>query len=144
MELQLVRSTVDPAYFHGFLMLPTLREGDEVEVEAVSWNEVRAGDVVTYRDGERFPTRRVTEIKRADELFVVMGDSVRPRRRWLVPFEDVIGRVARRRRDGKWMTTGHWRWRLQRAMVLGRYRLAATVVGDVVRWARRTIGRRGA
>jgi hypothetical protein len=136
MELQLRRSHVEPAYFHGYLMLPLLREGDEVEVEPVSWSDLRVGDVVTYRDATKFPTRRVMEIRSTERTFVIMGDSVRPRRTWAVPFDDVLARVVRRRRDGVWMTTRHWRWRAQRTKVLLRYRLPSTPVGTIVRGVR--------
>lgn len=137
MEIQLARSREEPAYFHGYLMLPLLREGDEVEVDPVAWVDVRPGDVVTYRDRDKFPTRRVVEIRHVERVFVIMGDSIRPRRSWLVPFDDVIGRVARRRRRGRWVTTRHWRWRLQRARVLARHRLPATPPGSIIRWYRR-------
>jgi hypothetical protein len=137
MEQQLRRSHLEPAYFHGYLMLPHLREGDEVEVEPVTGGEVRVGDVVTYRDADRFPTRRVMEIRHDERVLVIMGDSVRPRRTWSVSFDDVIARVVRRRRDGTWMTTSDLRWRAQRSRVLTRYRVAATPIGAVVRRVRR-------
>ena len=137
MELQLQRSHREPAYFHGYLMLPLLREGDDVEVEPVSGEQVRVGDVVTYRDADKFPTRRVMEIRRDERAVVIMGDSIRPRRTWIVGFDDVIGRVVRRRRNGTWMTTSDWRWRGQRARVVLRYRIAASPVGDAVRQLRR-------
>jgi hypothetical protein len=143
MELQLKRSQVEPAYFHGYLMLPLLREGDEVEVEPIAGDDARVGDVVTYRDTDKFPTRRVMEIREHGRLLVIMGDSVRPRRTWLVPADDVLGRVVRRRRDGAWMTTRDWRWRLQRHKVVLRYRVGASPIGDVVRRLRRG-ARRGA
>jgi len=137
MELQLQRSRLEPAYFHGYLMLPLLREGDEVEVEPVSGEQVRVGDVVTYRDADKFPTRRVMEIRRDDRVLVIMGDSIRPRRTWLVGFDAVLGRVVRRRRTGTWMTTSDWQWRAQRARVVLRYQLAASPIGDAVRRLRR-------
>jgi hypothetical protein len=137
MELQLQRSHVVPAYFHGYLMLPLLTEGDEVEVELISGADIKVGDVVTYRDADRFPTRRVMEIRRGERIVVIMGDSIRPRRVWLVDVDDVIARLVRRRRDGTWMTTRHWRWRLQRSRRVWRYRVAASPVGAVVRRLRR-------
>lgn len=137
MELQLQRSHVEPAYFHGYLMLPLLREGDEVEVEPVSGEQVRVGDVVTYRDADKFPTRRVMEIRRDERTVVIMGDSIRPRRTWIVGFDDVLARVVRRRRNGSWMTTRDWRWRGQRLRVVLRYQLAASSIGDAVRRFRR-------
>ena len=142
MELQLQRSRTKPAYFHGYLMLPLLREGDEVEVEPISGSSIRVGDVVTYRDADKFPTRRVMQIRRDDGLLVIMGDSVRPRRTWVVPVEDVLGRVVRRRRDGEWMTTRHWRWRVQRHKVVARFRLASSPIGAAFRRVRRRDFRR--
>ena len=137
MELQLADSRDQPAYFHGYLMVPVLREGDEVEVETISWRDVRVGDVVTYRDADKFPTRRVMEIRPDERVFVIRGDGVRPRRQWLIPFDDVVGRVRRRRRNGRWITTHHWTWQVQRARVLLRYRLASSSSAGVVRRAAR-------
>jgi hypothetical protein len=141
MELQLADSRGQPAYFHGYLMVPVLREGDEVEVETISWRDVRSGDVVTYRDADKFPTRRVMEIRSDERVFVIMGDGVHPRRQCLIPFDDVVGRVRRRRRNGRWSTTQHWTWRAQRARVLLRYRLASTRAADLARSARRSLAR---
>ena len=135
-ELQLRRSHLEPVAFHGYLMLPLLCEGDEVEVEPVSWDAIRIGDVVTYRDAEKFPTRRVMERRDDARALVIMGDSVRPRRTWLVPADDVLARVVRRGRGGRWITTRHWRWRWQRRKVLLRYRLGASWIGDAYRRAR--------
>jgi hypothetical protein len=141
MELQLADSRDQPAYFHGYLMVPVLREGDEVEVETISWRDVRPGDVVTYRDADKFPTRRVMEIRSDERAFVIRGDGLRPRRQWLIPFDDVVGRVRRRRRNGRWVTTRHWTWRVQRARVLLRYRLASSRAAALARGARRSIAR---
>jgi hypothetical protein len=138
MELQLGRTPVEPAYFHGYLMLPLLREGDEVVVEAVEPGALRVGDVVTYRDADKFPTRRIMAFHEHGQSVVIMGDSVRPRRTWLVPIDDVVGRVVRRRREGRWMTTAHWRWQWQRHKVVLRYRLGASSLADAYR---RTRGR---
>jgi hypothetical protein len=139
MELQLARSTLEPAYFHGLLMLPLLCEGDEVEVEPITWAQVRVGDIVTYRDQDRFPTRRVMEINPQKRSFVIMGDSARPRERWTVPFDDVLGRVVRRRRAGRWSASTGVAWRYHRIRVLARYRLAGSVVGGAARRVRRAI-----
>jgi hypothetical protein len=136
-QLQLERSAVKPAYFHGYLMLPLLREGDEVVVEPVIASDLSVGDVVTYRDADKFPTRRIMAIHEHGQLLVIMGDSVRPRRTWLVPADEVLGRVVRRGREGTWITSRDWRWRLQRHKVILRYRLGASAAGDVYRRARR-------
>jgi hypothetical protein len=136
-ELQLERSGVEPVYFHGYLMLPLLREGDEVVVEPVIASDLRVGDVVTYRDADKFPTRRIMAIHEHGPSLVIMGDSVRPRRTWLVPTDEVLGRVVRRGRDGKWITSRGWRWRLQRHKVILRYRLGGSAAGYAYRRAPR-------
>ena len=59
-ELQLVRSaSLSNARFHGLSMLPLLREGDRVVVQSVVWQQIRRGDVITYRCADKYPTRRV-------------------------------------------------------------------------------------
>ena len=69
-ELQLALSSPEHSlYFHGTSMLPFLREGDLVVVRPVAWRDLSCGDIVTYRHGERFPTRRIFS-KRADRLIL--------------------------------------------------------------------------
>jgi len=110
-EAQLSHSQRYPAYFHGRTMLPILQEGDNVETEPVTWQKVRRGDVVTYRAGDKFPTRRVVAIDRGARQFVIMGDSIPGRREYLVPFDQVIARVVRRRRHDVWLATTSFTWR---------------------------------
>ena len=118
MELQLAQAARQPAWFHGLTMLPLLREGDQVQVEPITHRDVRIGDVVTYRFEDKFPTRRVVAVDRARRRFVIMGDSVPGRREYLVPFDDVLARVVRRRRDGAWLATTSFAWRRQTARAL--------------------------
>lgn len=113
MELQLDNSARwQEVYFHGETMRPFLREGDELVVEPVSWRDVRPGEIVTYRDGDRFPTRRVVRLRPRKKLLVIKGDGLPQRRVFRVPQEDVIGRVVLRRRGSKVLTKGDLRWRL--------------------------------
>ena len=56
-QLQLERSAVKPAYFHGYLMLPLLREGDEVSavalvVETEAEKAAEAADGSAPADGD--------------------------------------------------------------------------------------------
>jgi hypothetical protein len=104
-------------------MRPLLQEGDEVETESVSWQTIRAGDVVTYRFEDKFPTRRVIVIDRERRRFIIMGDSIPGRREYLVPFDDVLARVVRRRRDAHWLEASSFTWRLQTLRVLLRDRV---------------------
>ncbi len=107
-------------------MLPLLREGDEVETESVEAEAVRAGDVVTYRFEDKFPTRRVIAIDRARRCFLIMGDSIRSRREFVVSFDDLLARVVRRRREGIWMSRDALVWRLQTRRILFREYLRHT------------------
>ena len=61
-ELQLELSS--EFYFHGESMRPFLVEGDAVVLTPVEWDEIRIGDVITYRAEEKFPTRRVVRRSR--------------------------------------------------------------------------------
>lgn len=121
-ELQLADSGRRPVYFHGLTMMPLLYEGDEVETEPVTGDEVRVGDVVTYRFEDKFPTRRVIVVDREARQLVIMGDSIPAGREYIVDFDDVLARVTRRRRDGEWLTATHWRWRFQTLRILARDR----------------------
>jgi hypothetical protein len=96
-ELQLGRSQQMDVRFHGESMRPLLRDGDRVIVESVSWEQIRVGDLVTYRFEDKFPTRRVVR-KRADSLLLFCDNW--PELRWNVAREDVLGRATARERDG--------------------------------------------
>lgn len=122
-EIQLAHSRRHLAYFHGLTMQPLLVEGDEVETEPVAWEAVRTGDVVTYRFEDKFPTRRVIVIDRKRRRFVIMGDSIPGRREYVVPFDDVLARVVRRRRGAEWLDASSVRWRAQALRVLLRDRV---------------------
>ena len=123
MELQLGHSQTRPAYFHGLTMLPILREGDEVETEPVSGSQVRVGEVVTYRFDDKFPTRRVMDVDGQRRELLIMGDSLPDDHEYIVPFDDVLARLVRRRRGGRWLAVTDWRWRLHTLRVLARFRM---------------------
>jgi len=118
MEVQLAHSARRLAYFHGLTMLPLLREGDEVETEPVRAEQLRTGDVVTYRFEDKFPTRRVIAVDHERRTLLIMGDSIVSRREFVVPFDDVLARVVRRSRRGTWMTRDSLVWRLQTRRIL--------------------------
>lgn len=65
------------AVVKGSSMLPTLREGDIVIILRVKTDEIRPGDVVVYRAGDKLIIHRVIEIKRFgnDLYFVTKGDN---------------------------------------------------------------------
>jgi hypothetical protein len=87
-------------YFHGETMRPLLGEGDHVVVEPIAWEDIRRGDIVTYRFEDKFPTRRVIRIDRDNGMLVIRGDSIRDWPDYRVPREDVLGRAEARIRQG--------------------------------------------
>lgn len=129
--------------FHGLTMQPHLYEGDEVETEPVTAADVRLGDVVTYRFEDKFPTRRVIEIDPDARTLVIMGDSIPGFREYVVDFDDVLARVVRRRRHGRWLTATSPRWRLQTRKVRTRLWLHRSEAAAPARrlWSHRKRGR---
>ena len=118
-ELQVATSSPHRTlYFHGESMRPFLVEGDEVVVEAVTWERIRAGDIVTYRYLDRFPTRRVIR-KSAASLDLWCENW--PDRFFTAAREDVLGRAIARRRDGVWLTVREREWSRARRTALRRY-----------------------
>jgi hypothetical protein len=116
-EIQLENSrTLGPVFFHGPLMLPFLRDGDLIVVEPVSFDGVRTGDIITYREAEKFPTSRVIR-KSAGKLWL-KGDNF-PVVREVAP-DDVLARVVERQRDRQRLTRGSLYWRLHTQFILFR------------------------
>ena len=122
-ELQIDLSSAERAqYFHGESMLPFLREADLVIVRPIAWDELERGDVVTYRNGDKFPTRRVFE-KLAESLSMrcdnwkKFTDQVGP--------GDVLGRAEARYRDGRWISISSPEWQRARRQSIRRAAIRA-------------------
>lgn len=120
MEMQLTdsRGTVG---FHGRSMEPFLLDGDDLTVVPVAWDRIRAGDIVTYRHQERFPTLRVVRVLASK--VILRGDN------W--PFadfeawpEDILGVVVVRHRGAARLGRDEraWRWRTRLMLVDDRLR----------------------
>ena len=111
-------------------MTPFLVEGDLVIVEPVLWDDIRVGDVVTYRFEEKFPTRRVAAVNRTAGTLILRGDSIPGWPRFDVRRKDVLGRAAARVRNGRRLerTSLAWRWAAARALAVQRLALAARTV----------------
>ncbi len=125
MELRLDNSArCGEVYFHGDTMLPFLREGDLLVVEPVSWRDVRPGEIVTYRSGDRFPTRRVIRYLPRLERFILKADGLALHRVFRVHPEDVLGRVVSRKRGAKMLTNRDLGWRVAAWRALLRANLA--------------------
>ncbi len=118
-ELRLRHSkTVGPVYFHGETMRPLLGEGDHVIVEPIAWEDIRRGDIVTYRFHDKFPTRRVIRIDRGTGTLKIRGDSIPDWPDYLVRREDVLGRAEMRIRDGARIDRRDREWRRARRTAL--------------------------
>jgi len=121
-EIQLRDSKrIDTVYFHGYSMKPFLIEGDELTVEPVRWSRIRIGDIVTYRNGDKFPTYRVVR-KAGNNL--VLGPDNWPKR-FKVRREDILGKVTQRHRKGEHLSCHNWRWIASGSYVIIRYVLIA-------------------
>ena len=122
-ELQLLNSTESRTlYFHGQSMFPFLREGDELIVQRADWNEIRVGDVVTYRLADKFPTRRV--VRRLDDSLLLWCENW-PARRFRAARDDVLGVVVARAREGVWLTHRDPTWRRAARRALLKFYAAA-------------------
>jgi hypothetical protein len=137
-ELQLALSSeARTLYFHGESMRPFLGEGDEVVVTPARWEDIRVGDIITYRSTDKFPTRRV--IKRyADQLHLWCENW--PDRHFYATRGDVLGKAVARKRDGEWITHRDSEWRAARRAALAIYRRRVTLP-QAVGLARSTAGR---
>ena len=118
-ELQLVAAD-SGVTFHGRSMEPFLVDGDRLTVTPVGWNDIRPGDVVTYRLDDRFPTLRV--VRRGATTATLRGDN------W--PFQDftiwpgdVLGRVVARHRAGRTLRSTDAGWALRTRVALADDRL---------------------
>lgn len=108
-EMQFQHSeTMGSLYFHGKSMLPFLREADEVTVFPVSWEDISKGDIITYQDRNKFPTYRV--YKKKDKELILKADN------WYAFFEvskeNVLGKVAKRKRGAREISCDDLFWRM--------------------------------
>ena len=142
-ELQVELSSQERTlYFHGESMRPFLGEGDEVVVRPVAFENIRLGDVVTYRYNDKFPTRRL--MWRTPDRLEMWCENW-PGRYYETRREDILGLAVARKRDGTWITHHDAEWKAARRSALLKYwrlvgvprlpRELRTVVGRVLRWA---------
>ncbi len=111
MELRLENSSRwGGVHFHGDTMRPFLRDGDELVVEPVSWRGVGPGEIVTYRSGDRFPTRRVFQVHPRRGRLILKADGMPSSRFFEVRKEDLLGKVVARKRGGRVLTNRDFSW----------------------------------
>jgi Peptidase S24-like len=106
--LQLLRSCQMDVRFHGESMVPFLCDGDRVIVEAVDWDDIRAGDLIAYRLEDKFPTRRV--VRKSRTSLLLWCDNW-PDLRFRISRAQVLGRVVARERDGTRVHQSDAEWR---------------------------------
>src|SRR6266403_296822 len=83
----------------GTSMLPSLRPGDEIELQSASAHEIQIGDVIAYRRAGRLFVHRVIKKNSPREL-VTRGDTL-PQPDAPVSELEVLGLVSAVQRDGK-------------------------------------------
>jgi hypothetical protein len=124
-ELALVQSgKIGPHVFHGATMLPFLVDGDEVAIEPVTFDQIQPGDVVTYRDQQYFPTRRVIRIDRRSRSLILKGDAI-PHLTFFVLEEDVLGRATSIVRGERRLSAADAEWRNTAEAIVARERRRA-------------------
>ena len=83
----------------GTSMLPLLRQGrDLFTLEKKNQSRCRVGDVVLYRQGEKYVLHRVVEVREHD--YVILGDNC-VRREFGITDADMIGVMTGFVRNGK-------------------------------------------
>lgn len=109
-EIQLEKSrTLGHVIFHGRSMRPFFEDGDELISERVEWDSIKAGDIITYREEDKFPTRRV--IRKYGRKLILKADN------WPELFEadkeDVLARITERKRAGAVLSSRDRQWMIQ-------------------------------
>ena len=76
-------------------MSPAMDPGDVIVISKVDSNEVKKGDIITFKEGENFVTHRVIEIKKeSDTKFITKGDANEDPDQRLVSSEEIKGKVV--------------------------------------------------
>ena len=78
----------------GFSMLPTLEPGDEIVVRHTDMNEIRRGDLVTFKVGPEVVTHRVLKRIETDDGISFLQKGDKGPRCFPLPACSVIGRVV--------------------------------------------------
>ena len=114
-ELQLENSKIlGPVIFHGNSMSPFLEDGDELIVITVNLDEIKIGDIITYRLDKKFPTYRV--VKKLQDYLLLKPDN-RPQI-FQVHREDILGKVIERKRGGSSLSDANWQWIFSSRLIL--------------------------
>jgi len=132
-DLQLLHSArTRMVRFHGLSMYPFLQDGDRVTVERVLWEEIRRGDIITYRRDAKYPTRRIVR-KQRDRLLLWCDNW--PDLRFTATREEVVGRAVALERGAVRLHAADPDWERATRRALRAYR-AAVVRGVWIRLRR--------
>ena len=85
---------------NGWSMLPSIRPGDTLLIEAVNYDEVASGEVVLFLRGQRLFVHRAVGRNHADLRIITRGDAMRREDRPLNQPE-LLGKVTLIWRGGK-------------------------------------------
>lgn len=118
-ELQLHQGERMDVMFHGTSMDPLLYEGDTVIVEPASLADLRIGDIVTYRKADKYPTRRLVQIR--DDRLRLWCDAW-PKERFFARPDDVLGVAVARIRNDRRLDATAPEWTIRRDRALRTYR----------------------
>jgi signal peptidase I len=84
----------------GSSMLPSIRPGDEIEVQPIPFHEIETGDVIAYRRGDRLFAHRVIGKDPGNNNLITRGDSL-PQADAPVLESELLGSVAAVFRNGE-------------------------------------------
>jgi signal peptidase I len=113
-------------YFHGTSMLPFLQEGDELFLELITLKDLFPGDIVVFREQDKFPVRRVLLVNAATHSVLVTSDH------WndfqYVHTGRIMGRVTARQREESVLQSSHpsWKWTARWRWMVGRLRFVSS------------------
>jgi signal peptidase I len=114
---------------NGWSMLPSIRPGDTLLIEAVDYAEVASGEVVLFLREQRLFAHRAVGRKHADLRIITRGDAMRTDDRPLSEAE-LLGKVTLIWRGGKAIGAPRKPGTMERAVaaVVRRFELAARLV----------------
>ena len=118
-ELQLLNAPTMDVMFHGFSMEPLFREGDQMILESVAFDDIRVGDIITYRHEDKYPTRRV--LGKTGNRLDLWCDNW-PSRRFSTTADQVLARVVSRKRGGALLANHDAEWRRRTRRAINKYR----------------------
>lgn len=73
-------------------MEPTYKVGTIVYYHSINENEIKTGDVVTFKNGDQIVTHRINDIK--NNLYETKGDANEIPDAKLVEYKNIVGKVA--------------------------------------------------